>query len=139
MCRSRRRLPPLAVALALALPACTTLGPYGSSAGTTTATPVEDPLLAACRQALAAPADIGDPWFLLGNAYAEQGRLSEAEDAYRRALERAAHPRAQHNLALVQLQLGMHNLREAARQLPARDRARAETREFLRALMETAP
>ncbi len=77
-----------------------------------------------------------DPWFQLGNLYAEQGRLDSAERAYREALRRRDDPRTLHNLGLVQARLGVGALREAQKRLPPNDPARRETGEFLRALLE---
>lgn len=77
-----------------------------------------------------------DPWFQLGNLYAEQGRLDSAERAYREALRRRDDARTLHNLGLVQVKLGVGALREAQKRLPPDDPARRETREFLRALLE---
>ena len=81
------------------------------------------------------PRDAG-PWFLLGNLYAEQGRLLMAERAYREALRRRDEARTLHNLGLVQVRLGVGALREARERLPADDPVHEETREFLRALLD---
>lgn len=77
-----------------------------------------------------------DPWFRLGNLYAEQGRLDMAEHAYREALRRRDDARTLHNLGLVQVRLGVGALREARERLPPDDPSRQQTREFLRALLE---
>lgn len=78
-----------------------------------------------------------EPWFQLGNLYAEQGRLDSAERAYREALRRRDDARTLHNLGLVQVKLGVGALRESQRRLPRDDPARQETDEFLRTLLET--
>lgn len=80
-----------------------------------------------------------EPWFQLGNLYAAQGRLEEAEHAYRQVLVRADRPEALHNLGLVQVRMGVAALGEARRRLPANDPVHAETRELLRLLLESAP
>lgn len=79
-----------------------------------------------------------NPWFQLGNLYAEQGRLDSAERAYREALRRRDDAKTLHNLGLVQVKLGIGALREAQNRLPPADAARQETRELLRTLLETA-
>ncbi len=79
-----------------------------------------------------------NPWFHLGNLYAEQGRLDSAERAYREALRRRDDAKTLHNLGLVQVKLGIGALREAQNRLPPADAARQETRELLRTLLETA-
>lgn len=77
-----------------------------------------------------------NPWFQLGNLYAEQGRLHSAERAYRESLRRRDDARTLHNLGLVQVRLGVGALREAQKRLPPDDPARRETPAFLRALLE---
>ena len=77
-----------------------------------------------------------DPWFQLGNLYAEQGRLLMAERAYREALRRHDEARTLHNLGLVQVRLGVGALREARERLPADDPVHEYTHEFLRVLLE---
>ena len=79
-----------------------------------------------------------NPWFQLGNLYAEQGRLDSAERAYREALRRRDDAKTLHNLGLVQVKLGIGALREAQNRWPPADAARQETRELLRTLLETA-
>lgn len=79
-----------------------------------------------------------EPWFHLGNLYAEQGRLDSAQRAYRESLRRRDDARTLHNLGLVQVKLGVGALRESQQRLPPNDSAREETREFLRTLLETA-
>lgn len=83
-------------------------------------------------------ADDAEPWFQLGNLYAEQGRLDSAQRAYRESLRRRDDPRTLHNLGLVQVKLGIGALREAQDRLPPSDPTRQETRELLRTLLETA-
>ena len=85
----------------------------------------------------ARPGD-AEPWFQLGNLYAEQGRLDSAERAYREALRRRDEVRTLHNLGLVQIKLGIGALREAQRRLPADDPIQEQTREFLRGALEAA-
>lgn len=77
-----------------------------------------------------------EPWFQLGNLYAEQGRLDSAQRAYREALRRHDDARTLHNLGLVQVRLGMGALREAEQRLPPNDPARQETRALLRTLLD---
>ncbi|MCP5419108.1 MAG: tetratricopeptide repeat protein [Gammaproteobacteria bacterium] len=77
-----------------------------------------------------------EPWFQLGNLYAENGRLEEAQQAYRRALRQGDEPQVRHNLGLVQLQLGIRNLREARQQLPADDPAHDAARQYLQMLLQ---
>lgn len=79
-----------------------------------------------------------DPWFQLGNLYAEQGRLDSAQRAYRESLRRHDAAHTLHNLGLVQVKLGMGALREAQKRLPPDGPARLETRELLRTLLESA-
>jgi len=79
-----------------------------------------------------------EPWFQLGNLYAEQGRLDSAQRAYQESLRRRDDARTLHNLGLVQVKLGIGALREAQQRLPPNDPARQETRELLRTLLETA-
>jgi tetratricopeptide (TPR) repeat protein len=79
-----------------------------------------------------------EPWFQLGNLYAEQGRLDSAQRAYRESLRRRDDARTLHNLGLVQVKLGIGALRESQKRLPPNDPARQETRELLRTLLETA-
>jgi tetratricopeptide (TPR) repeat protein len=79
-----------------------------------------------------------EPWFQLGNLYAEQGRLDSAQRAYRESLRRRDDARTLHNLGLVQVKLGIGALRESQQRLPPSDPARQETREWLRTLLETA-
>lgn len=79
-----------------------------------------------------------EPWFQLGNLYAEQGRLDSAQRAYRESLRRRDDARTLHNLGLVQVKLGIGALREAQQRLPPNDPARQDTRELLRTLLETA-
>lgn len=114
---------------ACAVAGCAALPPTGAP------TPAET----ACRAVLAAPADNGDPWFRLGNALAEAGDYEAAELAYRESLRRHADARTQHNLALVQLQLGAAGLHAAARTLPANDPARAGSRAYVQELLRTLP
>ncbi|MCP5159021.1 MAG: tetratricopeptide repeat protein [Gammaproteobacteria bacterium] len=85
---------------------------------------------------LVKPGD-AEPWFQLGNLYAEQGRLHSAERAYRESLRRRDDARFLHNLGLVQVKLGIGALRESQKRLPPDDPARQETREFLQTLLET--
>jgi tetratricopeptide (TPR) repeat protein len=77
-----------------------------------------------------------EPWFLLGNLYAERGRLVEAERAYRQSLKYANQPKVLHNLGLVQIRLGIDALREARRQLPSDDPVYRETLEYLESLVK---
>lgn len=79
-----------------------------------------------------------EPWFQLGNLYAEQGRLDSAQRAYRESLRRRDDARTLHNLGLVQVKLGIGALRESQQRLPPNDPARQETRALLRTLLETA-
>jgi len=72
-----------------------------------------------------------EAWFQLGNGFAENDQLIDAEAAYRQALLLGPHIKAQHNLGLVHIRLGIEALRSAAKQLPADSPARAETRQFL--------
>lgn len=82
--------------------------------------------------------DNPEDWFQLGNRYAEAGQLEQAEHAYRRALENGPYPKAQHNLGLVQVRLGVKALQNAREQLPAEHPAHAATREFLQLLLRSA-
>lgn len=93
----------------------------------------------ACRAVLEPPADGSDPWFRLGNALAEAGDYEAAERAYRESLRRRPDPRTRHNLALVQLQLGLSGLQAAAAALPADDPARVASRAWLHELRQTLP
>ncbi|HNO61450.1 MAG TPA: tetratricopeptide repeat protein [Plasticicumulans sp.] len=93
----------------------------------------------ACRAVLDPPADGSDPWFRLGNALAEAGDYDAAERAYRESLRRRPDPRTRHNLALVQLQLGLTGLQAAAAALPADDPARVASRAYLHELRQTLP
>lgn len=79
-----------------------------------------------------------EPWFQLGNLYAEQGRLDSAQRAYQESLRRRDDAKTLHNLGLVQVKLGIGALRESQKRLPPDDPARQETREFLQTLLETA-
>lgn len=79
-----------------------------------------------------------EPWFQLGNLYAEQGRLDSAQRAYQESLRRRDNAKTLHNLGLVQVKLGIGALRESQKRLPPDDPARQETREFLQTLLETA-
>lgn len=93
----------------------------------------------ACRAVLDPPADGSDPWFRLGNALAEAGDYDAAERAYRESLRRRPDPRTRHNLALVQLQLGLAGLQTAAATLPADDPVRVASRAYLHELRQTLP
>lgn len=90
----------------------------------------------AYRALIQAQPDTLEPWFQLGNLYAENGRLEDAQQAYRQALRRGDKPQVRHNLGLVQLQLGMAALREARQQLPPDDPAHDATRQYLQLLLE---
>jgi len=79
-----------------------------------------------------------EPWFQLGNLYAEQGRLDSAQRAYQESQRRRDDAKTLHNLGLVQVKLGIGALRESQKRLPPDDPARQETREFLQTLLETA-
>jgi Flp pilus assembly protein TadD len=79
-----------------------------------------------------------EPWFQLGTLYAQQGNLQAAEQAYREALRRRNNPETLHNLGLVQLRMGIVALREARRRLPEDDPVHQETRQYLRALLDSA-
>ena len=87
-------------------------------------------------KSVAASADTGDYWFQLANAYAEEERLEEAENAYKKALKRGKGAKALHNLGLVQVWLGIKALREARTQLPPDDPVHLETRRYLNALLQ---
>ena len=78
----------------------------------------------------------GDYWFQLANAYAEEERLEEAENAYKEALKYGYGAKALHNLGLVQVWLGIKALREARPQLSPDDPAHLETRRYLNALLQ---
>ena len=80
--------------------------------------------------------DTGDYWFRLANAYAEEERLEEAENAYKEALKHGKGVKALHNLGLVQVWLGVKALREARSQLPPDEPAHLETRRYLNALLQ---
>ncbi|NJN46666.1 MAG: tetratricopeptide repeat protein [Candidatus Competibacteraceae bacterium] len=77
-----------------------------------------------------------DPWFQLGNLYAENNRLEDAQQAYRQALKYGDNPKVLHNLGLVQLQQGIATLQQARRQLPADDPIHDHTRQYLQLLLE---
>ena len=77
-----------------------------------------------------------NPWFQLGNLYAEQGRLDAAEWAYREDLRQHDDVRSLHNLGLVQMRLGASTLHEAQERLPLDDPTHQQTREFLQTLLE---
>jgi tetratricopeptide (TPR) repeat protein len=79
-----------------------------------------------------------EPWFRLGNIYAESGRLEAAERAYRTALSYGDEPRVLHNLGLVQIRLGIKFLKESRRQLPVNDSIRRQTQQYLRTLLQEA-
>jgi cytochrome c-type biogenesis protein CcmH/NrfG len=97
-----------------------------------------DPAEQQLQERTRAQPDDPDAWFRLGNYYAEQDQLEKAEQAYREALQRSNHTAALHNLGLVQIRMGVRALQDAARQLPPQDPVHAETREFLRMVLETA-
>ena len=88
-------------------------------------------------QAIRANPRDSDAWFQLGNGFAENDQLINAESAYREALRYGPNVKAQHNLGLVHIRLGIEALRSAAEQLPADHPTRIETRQFL-ALMAQA-
>ena len=92
-----------------------------------------DPELAA---AVRARPDDGDAWFQLGNYYVDQDQLLEAEQAYQEALRAGPNVKAQHNLGLVQIRLGIDSLRRASEALPEDDPVRQQTRQFLQLLAE---
>ncbi len=75
-----------------------------------------------------------EPWYQLGNLYAQRDDLEAAEHAYRQALRRADRVDALHNLGLVQMRMGIQALRVADARLPADDPVRQQTRDFLRTL-----
>ncbi len=77
-----------------------------------------------------------EPWFQLGNLYAESNRLEAAEYSYRQALKRGAHPKATHNLGLVQIRLGVAALNQARSDLPKDPSTQQQTRKLLKALLE---
>ena len=88
-------------------------------------------------QASAAPGtDTGDDWFKLANTYAENGRLEDAESAYKEALKRGKGAKALHNQGLVQVWLGIKALREARPLLAPDDPAHLETRHYLNTLLQ---
>ena len=80
--------------------------------------------------------DTLDPWFQLGNLYAESDRLEDAQQAYRQALKYGDNPKVLHNLGLVQLQQGLATLQQARQQLPADDPIHDHTRQYLQLLLE---
>jgi Flp pilus assembly protein TadD len=77
-----------------------------------------------------------EPWFQLGNLYAENGRLEDAQQAYRQALKYGDNPKVLHNLGLVRLQLGIATLQQARQQLPADDPIHDHTRQYFQLLLE---
>ena len=79
-----------------------------------------------------------DPWFRLGNWYAEQNQLEQAEHAYQQALQRDEHTGALHNLGLIRIRLGVKSLQQAGQKLPEDDPTHAETKRFLQAILEAA-
>ena len=72
-----------------------------------------------------------EAWFQVGNGFADNNQLIDAEAAYRQALMLGPHPKAQHNLGLVHIRLGIEALRSAAQQLPTEHATRIETQKFL--------
>jgi cytochrome c-type biogenesis protein CcmH/NrfG len=85
---------------------------------------------------IAARASDPESWFRLGNRYAEQNQLEQAEQAYRRALQHNEdYSAARHNLGLVQIRMGVEALRVAAAQLPVEHPVHAETRRFLQVIL----
>jgi cytochrome c-type biogenesis protein CcmH/NrfG len=87
-------------------------------------------------QAVQANPQSSDAWFQLGNSFAENDQLLEAEKAYQQALLYGPHVKAQHNLGLVHIRLGMEALRSASAQLPADSPTREQTRQFLELMRE---
>ena len=76
-------------------------------------------------------------WFQRANELAERSELQAAVHAYQRALalEPNTKTKALHNLGLVQLRLGLQNLREALAKLPPEHPAQRQTRDFVRLLL----
>lgn len=128
-----------ALSLGLILSACVslpTLAPTLAPADPTPSSPLldnADPQLAA---AVKAKPDDPEPWYQLANHYARKDQLIDAELSYREALQRGQHTRAQHNLGLVYIRLGIESLRKASTGLPEDHPARIETRRFLQVLAE---
>jgi pentatricopeptide repeat protein len=131
-----------AVALCAAVSGCAALNsgdyavPGQARQDTTQKKPLQD-AEAQCRALLRNEPPQAEPWFLLGNLYAESGRLDEAERAYQEAVRRGAEPKALHNLGLVQIRLGIANVKRARQQLPANSALHRETRQYLKTLLET--
>ena len=87
-------------------------------------------------QAVRANPSNNEVWFQLGNSFAENDQLIEAEAAYRQALMLGPHAKALHNLGLVHIRLGIEALRSSSEQLPADHPSRLETRKFLELMAE---
>lgn len=116
-------------AVVLGLSACVTVPPNGTNTGNSALLSQASPKMA---QTVQANPQSSDAWFQLGNEFAEQDQLINAEAAYRQSLMLGPNAKAQHNLGLVHIRLGIEALRSSAEQLPANDPARAETRQFLK-------
>lgn len=77
-----------------------------------------------------------EPWFQLGNLYADQNRLDEAANAFSEVLRREDRPQARYNLGLIQVRQGLRLIAQANHDLPAQDVDADETRQVLQALMQ---
>lgn len=85
----------------------------------------------------AQPQTLAEDWFRLGNLHAEQGELESAAAAYREALARDPElAAARHNLGMTYLQLGVHALLTARRDLPDVDDQAAGSMRWLACVME---
>ena len=115
------------------LSSCVTVPPNGTNTGNSTLLNQASPKMA---QTVRANPQNSDVWFQLGNEFAEQDQLINAEAAYRQALMLGPNVKAQHNLGLVHIRLGIEALRSSAEQLPANDPTRAETRQFLKLMSQ---
>lgn len=113
----------------IAVSGCVSAPPTGPAASAQTDWLSKAP--PALAQQVRANPTSSEAWFQLGNNFADNNQLVEAERAYQQALMQGTHVKAQHNLGLVHIRLGIMALRSASEQLPANHPTRLETKRFL--------
>lgn len=97
----------------------------------------QDEALELYQDLTASPQAQAVDWFRLGNLQAERGELETAAGSYREALRQDPElAQARHNLGMTYLQLGVHAILTARRDLPDVDAEAAGSMRWLGCVME---